>query len=109
MLAALQGVAGPAFGEGILLLLESGEPPTEGVLAAVVNELSALPNELDLVLDDYHVIEDSGIHDTMTFLPITFLLQIHVLITTRADPPLPLARLRARGGPGRDSGRRPAI
>ena len=63
MLAALQAAAGPAFGEGIVPLLESGEPPTEGVLAAVVNELSALPGELDLVLDDYHVVEVRGIPD----------------------------------------------
>jgi LuxR family maltose regulon positive regulatory protein len=97
MLAALQVAAGPNFGEGILPLLESGQPPTEGVLAAVVNELSPVPGELDLVLDDYHVIEDAGIHDTMTFLLDHLPPQVHVLITTRADPPLPLARLRARG------------
>ncbi|MGO9333475.1 MAG: helix-turn-helix transcriptional regulator, partial [Acidimicrobiales bacterium] len=97
MLAALQVGAEPAFGEAILPLLDSGQPPTEGILAAVVNELSALPNEVDLVLDDYHVIEDSDIHDSMTFLLDHLPLQVHVLITTRADPPLPLARLRARG------------
>jgi LuxR family maltose regulon positive regulatory protein len=97
VLAALQVAAGPAFGEGILPLLESGQPPSEGVLAAVVNELSRLPSELDLVLDDYHVIEDPDIHDTMTFLLDHLPPQVHVLITTRADPPLPLARLRARG------------
>jgi LuxR family maltose regulon positive regulatory protein len=97
VLAALQVAAGPAFGEGILPLLESGEPPTEGVLAAVGNELSELPTELDLVLDDYHVIEDPGIHDGMTFLLDHLPPQVHVLITTRADPPFPLARLRARG------------
>jgi LuxR family maltose regulon positive regulatory protein len=97
VLTALQMAAGPAFGEGILPLLESGQPPTEGVLAAVVNELSELPSELDLVLDDYHVIEDPGIHDTMTFLFDHLPPQVHVLITTRADPPLPLARLRAQG------------
>jgi LuxR family maltose regulon positive regulatory protein len=97
MLAALQVATGPAFGEGILPLLESGQPPTEGVLAAVVNELSELANELDLVFDDYHVIEDSGIHDTVTFLLEHLPPQVHVVITTRADPPLPLARLRAQG------------
>jgi LuxR family transcriptional regulator, maltose regulon positive regulatory protein len=46
VLAALQADAAPAIGESILPLLESGQPPTEGVLAAVVNELSALPDEL---------------------------------------------------------------
>jgi len=97
VLAALQAAAGPTFGEGILPLLESGQPPTEGVLAAVVNDLSELPNELDLVLDDYHLIEDPGIHDTMIFLLDHLPPQVHVLITTRADPPFPLARFRARG------------
>ena len=97
VLAALQAAAVPAIGESILQLLESGQPPTEGVLAAVVNELSALPGELDLVLDDYHVIGDPDVHDGMTFLLDHLPPQIHVLIMTRADPPLPLARLRARG------------
>ncbi len=97
VLAALQVAAGPAFGESIVPLLESGQLPTEGVLAAVVNELSALPSELDLVLDDYHVIKDPSIHETVTFLLDHLPPQVHVLITTRADPPLPLARLRARG------------
>jgi LuxR family transcriptional regulator, maltose regulon positive regulatory protein len=97
VLAALQAAAVPAIGESILPLLESGQPPTEGVLAAVVNELSELPSELDLVLDDYHAIEDPGIHDTMTFLLDHLPPQVHVVITTCADPPLLLARLRARG------------
>ena len=97
VLAALQAAAGPTIGESILPLLESGQPPTEGVLAAVVNELSALPGELDLVLDDYHVIDDPAVHEGMTFLLDHLPPQVHVLITTRADPPFPLARLRARG------------
>jgi len=97
VLAALRAAAVPAIGESILPVLESGQPPTEGVLAAVVNELSALPDELDLVLDDYHVIGDPGVHDGMTFLLGHLPPQIHVLIMTRADPPFPLARLRARG------------
>ncbi len=97
VLAALQGIAGPTFGQGILPLLESGQPPTEGVLAAVVNELSELPSELDLVLDDYHLIEDPAIHDAMAFFLDHLPPQVHLVITTRADPPFPLARLRARG------------
>jgi LuxR family maltose regulon positive regulatory protein len=95
--ASLQAAAVPGFGESILPLLESGQPPTEGVLAAVVNELSALPDEVDLVLDDYHVINAPDVHDGMTFLLDHLPPQVHVLITTRADPPLPLARLRAQG------------
>jgi LuxR family maltose regulon positive regulatory protein len=97
VLTALQAAALPAIGKSILPLLESGQPPTEGVLAVVVNELSALPDGLDLVLDDYHVIDDPAVHEGMTFLLDHLPPRVHVLITTRADPPLPMARLRARG------------
>jgi LuxR family maltose regulon positive regulatory protein len=55
-----------------------------------------LPDELDLVLDDYHAIDDSEVHEGMTFLLDHLPPQVHLLITTRADPPLPLARLRAQ-------------
>ena len=97
VVAALQLATGPAFGEGILPLLENGQPPTEGLLAAVVNELGEVPGELDLVLDDYHVIEDPGVHETLAFLVEHLPPPVHLLIATRADPPLPLARLRAQG------------
>ena len=97
VLAALQVTAGPAFGKDILSLFQKGQPPTEGVLAAIVNELSELPKELDLVFEDFHVIEDPDIHAMMIFLIDHLPPKVHLLITTRADPPFPLARLRARG------------
>ena len=97
VVTALQAADVADFGEAILPLLESGEVPTEGVLAAVVNELSVLPDELDLVLDDYHVIDDPAVHEGMAFLLDHLPPQVHLLITTRADPPFPLTRLRARG------------
>ena len=97
VVAALQAADVAHFGEAIVSLLESGQAPTEGVLAAMVNELSALPDELDLVLDDYHVIDDPAVHEGMVFLLDHLPPQVHLLITTRADPPFPLARLRARG------------
>jgi LuxR family maltose regulon positive regulatory protein len=97
VVAALQAAEVADFGVAIVPLLESGQVPTEGVLAAVVNELSALPGELDLVLDDYHVIDDPAVHEGMVFLLDHLPPQVHLLITTRADPPFPLARLRARG------------
>ena len=50
-----------------------------------------------LVLDDYHVIEAGDVHDGVAFLLEHLPPQIHLVIATRADPPLPLARLRARG------------
>jgi LuxR family maltose regulon positive regulatory protein len=66
-------------------------------VTVLVNALSALPDEITLVLDDYHVIDSQPVHDTLTFLLDHTPSQLHLIIATRADPPLPLARLRARG------------
>jgi len=96
-LVAAIGTTVPGFGAGLLALLESSGSVTEGVLSALVNELDALSGELYLVLDDYHLIDDQGIHEGLTFLLEHLPTHAHLLITTRADPPLPLARLRARG------------
>lgn len=87
----------PGIGDSALQLLESGQPPIESVLATVVNELSALPHDVYLVLDDYHLADRPGIQAGMTFLLEHLPPQAHLVITTRADPALPLARLRARG------------
>ncbi len=87
----------PGFGAGLLPLLEASGSTTEGVLAALVNELDALSGELYLVLDDYHLIDDQSIQEGVTFLLEHLPAHAHLLITTRADPPLPLALLRARG------------
>ncbi len=96
-LVAAVETAVPGFGAGLLPLLEAGGSTTEGVLAALVNELDALSDELYLVLDDYHLIDDQGIQEGVTFLLEHLPTHAHLLITTRADPPLPLALLRARG------------
>ncbi len=96
-LVAAVETAVPGFGAGLLPLLEASGSTTEGVLAALVNELDALSGELYLVLDDYHLIDDQGIQEGVTFLLEHLPAHAHLLITTRADPPLPLALLRARG------------
>jgi LuxR family maltose regulon positive regulatory protein len=69
----------------------------QGVVTPVANELQAAPGELALVLDDYHMIETALIHEGMAFLLGHLPSQLHVVITSRSDPPLALARLRARG------------
>jgi LuxR family maltose regulon positive regulatory protein len=69
----------------------------QGVVTALVNQLQAAPEELALVLDDYHLIESESIHDAIAFLLGHLPLRLHVVISSRTDPPLPLARLRARG------------
>jgi LuxR family maltose regulon positive regulatory protein len=96
VITALQRVL-PGVGAGALPLLQSAQPPIEALLATVVNELSAVPNDVDLVLDDYHLVEDAAVHAGMAFLLEHLPPQVHLVISTRADPPLPLARLRARG------------
>jgi LuxR family maltose regulon positive regulatory protein len=96
-LVAAVKTAVPGFGAGLLPLLEASGSTSEGMLAALVNELDALSGELYLVLDDYHLIDDQGIQEGVTFLLEHLPAHVHLLITTRADPPLPLALLRARG------------
>ncbi len=59
--------------------------------------MTALPDRIILVLDDYHLIEAQAIHDALTFLLEHLPPQMHLVIATREDPHLPLARLRARG------------
>src|SRR5690606_25965398 len=72
-------------------------PPVEVVLTALLNELAALPAPLLLVLDDYHVIAAPAVNQALNFLLEHLPQQLHLVITSREDPPLPLARLRARG------------
>lgn len=70
--------------------------PNDAILSTLVNDISALDEKLILVLDDYHVIEAKAVHDAMRFLLEHQPPNLHLLVTTRADPPWPLARLRAR-------------
>ncbi|TDW21820.1 LuxR C-terminal-related transcriptional regulator [Kribbella kalugense] len=96
VLTALERAA-PGVAEGALAVLQSGTPPIETVLAVVLNELSVLPDQVDLVLDDYHLADGLEISRGMTYLLDHLPPQLHILISTRADPALPLARLRSRG------------
>jgi LuxR family maltose regulon positive regulatory protein len=97
LIAALQTVA-PGVGENALSFLQGPQsPPIETVLATLLNELRAVPNDVVLVLDDYHVVDAPDIQDEMAFLLERLPPQMHVVIASRADPTLPLARLRGRG------------
>jgi len=97
VITALQ-TAVPDLGAGVLPLLQTAQPPPiESVLGAVLNELSASPNVVYLVLDDYHLADGPDIQAGMTFLLDHLPPQVHMVISSRADPLLPLARLRARG------------
>jgi LuxR family transcriptional regulator, maltose regulon positive regulatory protein len=76
---------------------ESTEPASaEAFLAPLINELAQLQTDFVLMLDDYHLITNSVIHDTLTFLLEHLPTQVHLAIATRVDPPLPLSKLRVR-------------
>ncbi|MGC9349782.1 MAG: tetratricopeptide repeat protein, partial [Anaerolineae bacterium] len=70
--------------------------PIEPMLTLLINEVAAASQPLILVLDDYHVIEAAEIHQGVSYLIEHLPTQMHIVIATRADPPLPLSRLRAR-------------
>ena len=97
LVAALQTTTA-YLGAGALATLQSPQPPpAEAILTALLNELTRLPDKYILVLDDYHVIEAAPVDRTLAFLVEHLPPQLHLLIATREDPPLPLARLRVRG------------
>ncbi|HUM72288.1 MAG TPA: hypothetical protein PLK31_25980, partial [Chloroflexota bacterium] len=97
VIAALQ-TAVPDIGEQSLALLQSPQPPSLSlVLTFLLNELAALPDPLFLVMDDYHFITHQTIHQSVTFLLDNLPASVHLILTCRADPPLPLSRLRVRG------------
>lgn len=78
-------------------LLDAEPPPVEDVLVSLVNDLDAHAGRTVIALDDYHVIEDAEVHRAIAFLLDNLPPQVTLAMTTRADPPLPVARLRARG------------
>jgi LuxR family maltose regulon positive regulatory protein len=96
LIAALQTVAANA-GAGVVDALQSPQPPpAESILTALLNEITTLPDDIVLVLDDYHVIDAKSVDQAVTFLLDNLPPRLHLVITTREDPQLPLARLRAR-------------
>jgi len=96
-IAALQTIV-PSIGDGVLAMLQSPQPPpVEPTLTALLNEITEVPEEVILVLDDYHLIDTKVIDEALTFLLEHLPPQIHLVIVTREDPNLPLARLRASG------------
>src|SRR5215470_13070814 len=89
--------AAPRRAQALALLESDRALPTEAVLVSLVNDLDELAGPTVLALDDYHVIDAPDVHESVTFLLGHLPPQVTVAITTRADPPLPLARLRGRG------------
>jgi LuxR family maltose regulon positive regulatory protein len=96
VLRALQSIE-PDIGKQALTALQAEPTPTVAVLTALLNELAALDRDVVLILDDYHVIETPAIHTSLAFLLDHLPPRMHVILASRAEPVLPLARMRARG------------
>lgn len=97
LITALQQVQSK-LGERSLSLLQSPQPPPiESVLMTLLNELTAVEADITLILDDYHAISTPAIHDGIGFLLNHLPPRLHLIIASRADPPLSLARLRSHG------------
>jgi LuxR family maltose regulon positive regulatory protein len=99
-IVALKKIEGmdATFGEAMLNMLQSSQPPSpETTLTSIINEIAAVPEKIIFVLDDYHLIESQFVHDALTFFLENQPPKIHLVITTREDPLLPLSRLRVHG------------
>ena len=96
LVAALQTVK-PGIGAGLMAALQSAESlNTEALLSALLNEITTIPDDFILILDDYHLIDSPVVDQSLAFLLEHQPSQMHMVISTREDPSLPLARLRAR-------------
>lgn len=96
VIAALRRMAA-GMGEPAQALLRAQPPQLEAVVTTLINEVAAAGSAFVLVVDDYHVIEQQAIHEALSFLLDHQPPNMHLVITTREDPLLPVARLRARG------------
>jgi LuxR family maltose regulon positive regulatory protein len=94
LVAALRNVV-PGASETVLSLLNSPAPPYEPALTHLLNEVAAVETNFVLVLDDYHSVESKTVDEAVTFLVEHLPPRMHLVIATREDPALPLARLRA--------------
>ena len=96
LIAALQTIA-PNIGAEALAMLASPQPPqSESILTTLLNDIATIPGSFLLVLDDYHVIDSQPVDQALVFLLDHLPPRMHLVVATREDPSLPLARLRAR-------------
>ncbi|NNJ11360.1 LuxR family transcriptional regulator [Chloroflexales bacterium ZM16-3] len=96
LIAALQTLS-PTIGADVLALLQSSQPPSiDALLPLLLNQIATLPRPAILVLEDYHLLDSRPIDQALGVLVEHLPAQLHLVIATREDPPLPLARLRAR-------------
>jgi LuxR family maltose regulon positive regulatory protein len=97
VVAALRRIA-PDLGQGMISALRAPRmPAADSLLTGLINDLVTLPSPLVLILDDYHTIDTQAIHDMLSFLLEHQPPHLHLVLATRSDPPLPIARLRGHG------------
>jgi len=95
--AALQGVRAELGTSALAALASPQPPPIEALLTNLINQATTLSAKVILVLDDYHVIESQAVNQATTFLLDHLPSQMHLVIVSRSDPPLNLARMRGQG------------
>ena len=97
LVSALQ-VIDKSIGESVLGALKSHQPPAvDTLLVALLNDIDSVSQDFILVLDDYHEVDSKPVDEALRFLVEYMPPQMHLIIASREDPPLPLARLRAKG------------
>ena len=97
LISALQTVR-EGVGQGVLSVLQSSQAPDMTELSVLlVNQIDSIQERSVLVIDDYHTITSQSVHSVLSFLLDHIPPRFHLIIATRADPPLPLSRLRGRG------------
>lgn len=97
MVAALQRFQEGAGDLALAMLHSMEDLPTETVLSTLINDIDAVEGDMIVVLDDYHLIEQNAIHDGMSFFIDNMPPHLHLVLVSRTEPPLPLARLRGQG------------
>ena len=97
LVAALHGADNTIGGEAAQLLAATQQAPPEAVVISLINDLDNASGEIALVLDDYQFIKSQAVHEAVAFLLERCPRALHLVIASRSDPLLPVARLRARG------------
>jgi len=100
LIASLNHIQGMKtdIGTGALQMIQTPQPPPlETIISTVINEITLATEKIVLVLDDYHLIDAPQVHESLNFLIENLPPQLHLVITTREDPPIHLARLRVGG------------
>lgn len=96
-ITALKAVSPKVGGTTLALLHSTQTSPVESVLTVLINELSSLSHDFCLVFDDYHLIDSQAVDAALAYLIEYVPQRMHLVLTSRSDPALPLSRLRARG------------